>query len=56
MKPSDMVMGVGAAIGIIKQIEQMYPESVDGSAIMALLRKLETIIKEATEQLMQIEN
>lgn len=54
MKPSVMVMGVIAATGIIKQIEQMYPEAVDETAITALLRKLEKILKEVNKQLIQI--
>ena len=51
MKPSVMVMGVGAATEIIRQIEQMDFAALDEALFISLLKKLEKTLKIVNSQL-----
>ena len=51
MKPSVMVMGVGAATEIIRQIEQLDVSEIGKPAFADLFRQLEDTLRQVNDQL-----
>ena len=51
MKPSVMVMGVGAATEIIRQIEQLDVSEIGKPAFANLFRQLEDTLRQVNDQL-----